>query len=126
MHNFFLLFAAFNGAVAVGLGAFGAHALKKHLSADMLAVWQTAVQYHFIHLLALLAVALIMRQSLDKPALSLVLAGGGFCLGMLLFCGSLYWLALSGPRWLGPITPLGGLLFMAGWLSLFSHALPLR
>ena len=126
MSHTFLFLAALNGAVAVALGAFGAHALKLRLSADMLAVWQTAVQYHFIHLLALLVVALLARELPDKAHLSLTISGVGFVLGMLLFCGSLYGLALGGPRWLGPITPLGGLTFIIAWLALAYHALPLR
>lgn len=107
---------AFSGFTAVALGAFGSHGLKSKLSETSLGVWQTAVQYHFYHTLALLAVAILLQRTVANTWLS---ASGGLMLaGVLLFCGSLYWLALGGPRWLGPITPLGGLCFMLGWLCL--------
>lgn len=113
----FMLFATFNGALAVGLGAFGAHALKQSLSPGALQTWHTAVQYQFIHVLALLALALCLKVFGINWAGKW--AGISFMLGILFFCGSLYWLAVGGPRWLGPITPLGGLLFITGWV-LFS------
>lgn len=116
MVQLFLLFAAVNGALAVTLGAFGAHALKQSLSAAALQTWHTAVQYHFVHVLALLAVAILLKV-MGMNAAGKV-AGIAFIAGIALFCGSLYWLALGGPRWLGPITPLGGLAFIAGWLAL--------
>lgn len=119
--KYFLVFAALNGLLAVGLGAFGAHALKAKLSPAMLAVWQTAVQYHFYHVLALIGVVLMLRQGWQSGWLAI--SGWLFCLGILLFCGSLYALALGGPRWLGPVTPLGGLAFMVGWISLLFAAL---
>ncbi len=108
-----LLVASFALAAAVALGAFGAHALKSRLAPDMLSVYQTAVQYHFWHALGLFALALLMLQW-DAPLLSwaawLLLAG------LMLFSGSLYLLALTGARWLGAITPLGGIAFIAAWL----------
>ncbi len=116
MQKFFLLIAATYGFLAVALGAFGAHALKDTLSEAALATWQTAVQYHFYHAFALFGVALYMRS--NASAL-LNYSGFAFCLGLILFCASLYGLALGGPRWLGPITPVGGLLFMVGWGLLF-------
>ncbi|HEY7774545.1 MAG TPA: DUF423 domain-containing protein [Marinagarivorans sp.] len=119
MTHIFLAFAAINGAVAVMLGAFGAHALKQSLSASALQTWHTAVQYHFIHVLALLALGVLLRFA--GEAVAGKVAGIAFMLGMLLFCGSLYWLALGGPRWLGPITPLGGLAFIVGWLALAGY-----
>lgn len=99
---------------AVALGAFGAHALKDALTeAGTSAVWQTAVDYHMWHALALvLCAALPVSGRAGRSAILL------FMVGILLFSGSLYWLALGGPRWLGPITPLGGLSFMAGWAAL--------
>jgi len=103
------------GFLAVMLGAFGAHALKKRLAPDLQDVWHTAVEYHVYHALALLAVGLLAR-SLQAPLLNA--AGACFALGVLLFSGSLYALALSGIRVLGAITPLGGLLFLAGWACL--------
>ncbi len=116
----FLTITAASGALAVILGAFGAHALKARLDEQALAVWQTAVQYHFVHTLALLGLSILMQQTTRSSALttSAVL----FTLGMLFFSGSLYLLALGGPRWLGPVTPLGGALFIAAWSSLLIYA----
>src|SRR5689334_11036433 len=116
MAKIYLLFAALNGALAVLLGAFGAHGLKQRLSTDMLAVYQTGVQYHFYHTLALFAVALLMLQWPLNTTLrwSALL----FCIGIVIFCGSLYLLSISGLRWLGAITPIGGVAFIAGWLAL--------
>lgn len=112
----YLVIAALSGFFAVALGAFGAHGLKQRLSADMLAVFQTGVQYQFYHTFALLAVALLM---LHMPANnSLRWSGILFIAGIAVFSGSLYVLSLSGVRWLGAITPLGGVAFMAGWLLL--------
>jgi len=104
-----LLFAA------VGLGAFGAHALKARLAPDMQAIWQTAVQYHAWHALGLLAVGLFTMQRPDAPGASL--AAWLFVAGIVLFSGSLYALALSGVRGLGAVTPFGGVAFLAGWLA---------
>ena len=108
-----LLVASLALAAAVALGAFGAHALKTRLEPDMLATYQTAVQYHFWLALGLFALALLMLQW-DAPALTL--AGWLLLAGLLLFCGSLYLLALTGARWLGAITPLGGIASIAAWL----------
>ena len=107
--------AAAYGFLAVALGAFGAHALKARLSAEMLAVWRTGVEYHFYHALALLLLGIIARQT---PSPLLNASGYCFALGVLLFSGSLYALALSEVRILGAVTPLGGLLFLAGWALL--------
>lgn len=107
--------AAAYGFLAVALGAFGAHALKARLSAEMLAVWRTGVEYHFYHALALLLLGIIARQT---PSPLLNASGYCFALGVLLFSGSLYALALSDVRILGAVTPLGGLLFLAGWALL--------
>ncbi len=113
----FLLIAALGGACAVLLGAFGAHALKASLSQSMMNTWQTAVQYQFYHCLALLLVAILMRQGLMGGWINV--SGFLFVGGILFFCLSLYLLALGGPRWLGPVTPVGGLFFIAAWCSLF-------
>ena len=104
-----LLFAA------VGLGAFGAHALKARLAPDMQAIWQTAVHYHAWHALGLLALGLFTMQRPDAPGASL--AAWLFVAGIALFSGSLYALALSGVRGLGAVTPFGGVAFLAGWLA---------
>jgi uncharacterized membrane protein YgdD (TMEM256/DUF423 family) len=117
----FLIVAASSGALAVVLGAFGAHALKARLDQSALAVWQTAVQYHFFHTLALLVLVVLMQHG--PKSTSLILSAAFFSLGLLLFSGSLYGLALGGPRWLGPVTPLGGTLFIAGWISLLIYGI---
>lgn len=120
MSQYFLMIAAGSGFFAVLLGAFGAHSLKSRLSESLMSAFQTGVQYHFYHTLALLAVALLMQRSVMTTWV--VSAGYSFIAGILLFSGSLYALAFGGPRWLGPVTPLGGLCFMAGWLCLLISA----
>lgn len=111
-----LTLAALAGAVAVMTGAFGAHALKARLTPDLLVVWQTAVQYHFWHALALGLIGMLTLHRPDSRALRT--AGWLMMLGLLLFSGSLYALALTGVRGLGAVTPLGGLAFIGGWLAL--------
>jgi uncharacterized membrane protein YgdD (TMEM256/DUF423 family) len=103
--------------VGVGLGAFGAHGLRDRLDERMLGAWETAVQYHLIHALALILIAALVSRASSVPA-SVHVAGGLILAGQLLFAGSIYGLALTGMRWLGPITPLGGLALMLGWLVL--------
>lgn len=116
--KFFLTWAALNGMAAVALGAFGAHGLRGKLPGSLLSAYETAVQYHFYHVFALLFVSLfIMVRRTDSTLL--VLSAWGFAVGMLLFSGSLYGLALGGPRWLGPVTPLGGLCLLMAWALLF-------
>lgn len=112
----FLLLAAISGFLAVGLGAFGAHGLKTKLTPDLLAVYRTAVEYQFYHTLALLAVGLLLLHWPQNTWLKG--SGWAFVAGMLIFSGSLYLLALTGTRWLGAITPIGGAAFLAGWLLL--------
>lgn len=114
----FWLLGSFFGLTGVSLGAFGAHALDARLEAlDTKAVWETAVDYQMWHALALLVLAWS-----PKASRRLSIAGACFGVGTLLFSGSLYWLALEGPRWLGPVTPIGGLLFIVGWLLLIATA----
>jgi len=99
---------------AVLFGAFGAHALRETLSAhDSIQIWETAVRYQMWHALTLILLSMI---SLSKPIPKMT--GLCFVVGTLLFSGSLYGLALDGPKWLGPVTPLGGLCLMVGWLLL--------
>lgn len=100
------------GFIAVAFGAFGAHALKSRLSTEMLEIWKTANEYHFYHALALVLVGLLARQT-RMPGLDVT--AGCMLAGVLIFSGSLYLLALTGTRWLGAITPIGGLFFLAGW-----------
>jgi uncharacterized membrane protein YgdD (TMEM256/DUF423 family) len=108
-----LLYAGVLLALATACGAFGAHALRGVLSAERLALWETAVRYQFFHALGLLAVGLTLRE-LPLPALRA--AAVLIVAGVLLFSGSLYALALGGTRVLGLLTPLGGLCWIAGWL----------
>ena len=117
----FLQFAALNGLLAVMLGAFGAHAFRGELTADLMHAYETAVQYHFWHALALLCVGLLVIQNNDNPCL--IASGIFFALGLVLFPGSLYFLAISDIRYIvgmpvGLITPIGGLMFILAWLLL--------
>jgi len=115
MHiKIFLAIAACSGFLAVALGAFGAHGLRNKLDQSLMSAYETGVQYHFYHTFAILAIALLIRELGEKTLL--VFSGYAFLIGILLFSGSLYAMALGGPRWLGPITPLGGLAFLIAWL----------
>lgn len=103
-------------ALAVGLGAFGAHGLKTRLTADMLEIFETAVRYHFYHALGLLAVGLVAMHLPESGYLKW--SGWLMLAGIVIFSGSLYLLSISGVRWLGAITPAGGLSFIAAWILL--------
>ncbi|MDB5055959.1 MAG: hypothetical protein JWM44_4009 [Bacilli bacterium] len=116
MFRTFLFLGSVNAFLAVALGAFGAHQLKKMLSADMLSVYQTGVQYQMYHALALIVIALVSTKVPNSAALSW--SGWLFFTGIVLFSGSLYALSLSGIKNLGAITPLGGLAFLIGWVML--------
>ena len=116
MAKLFITLASLSGMLAVILGAFGAHGLRGKLDDYAMGVFETAVQYHFYHTLALVAVGLL---ALHQPHTALLRSSGWlFVLGLVLFSGSLYALSLSGIKWLGAITPLGGLAFIAGWACL--------
>ena len=104
---------------AVGLGAFGAHALKQRLSPEMLAIFETGVRYHVYHALGLFAVAWVADKN---PAGWANTAGWALTAGIVIFSGSLYLLSITGVRWLGAITPIGGVAFLAGWILLFLAA----
>ena len=114
--QFTLVLAAISGLLSVAFGAFGAHALRDRLDDYAQSVYTTAVQYQFYHSLALLALGLLLMQFPHSSLLksSAVL----FLLGILMFSGSLYVLSFTGARWLGAITPLGGLAFIAAWACL--------
>lgn len=112
----FLVLGCINAMLAVMLGAFAAHGLKKVLPVDLLATFATGVQYHFYHAVGLIAVGFI---AIHLPASMQVRLTGWFMLaGILLFSGSLYLLALTGVRWLGAITPFGGVCFIIAWALL--------
>lgn len=115
---------AISGFLAVALGAFAAHALKHQLADDMLQIFKTATEYQMFHALALVLVGFISQQTKDYSQNYLTLSAIAFILGSLFFCGSLYALALGLPKLLGFITPIGGLLFLAGWLALAIHFWP--
>jgi uncharacterized membrane protein YgdD (TMEM256/DUF423 family) len=116
MDRTFFLIGAVSAFVGVAAGAFGAHALKSRLSVDMLNAFEVGVRYQMYHALGLFAVAWAQTR---WPGSALIPASGWlFVAGTLLFSGSLYLLSLTGARWLGAITPLGGLAFIAGWLCL--------
>ena len=121
MQTFFLKAAAISGALAVTLGAFGAHALKQILNEKYLATFETAVRYQFYHVFALLAVGMLFSQF---PNNYLLWSGRLFFYGMLIFSGSLYLLTFfeamgqQGFKWLGAVTPIGGLCLSAGWVLL--------
>lgn len=102
-------------AVAVAIGAFGAHGLKAHLSNEMLQTYKTGVEYHFYHALGLLLIGVL---SISYPSGLLNWSAILLAIGIVLFSGSLYVLAISGIKWIGAITPLGGLSFIAGWIFL--------
>jgi uncharacterized membrane protein YgdD (TMEM256/DUF423 family) len=115
MRRHFSTIAALSGFLAVAAGAFGAHALRARLEPDLLAVFETGARYQMYHALALYVAAFLGR---DEECVWATRAGWCFIVGTVLFSGSLYALALSGTRALGAITPLGGVAFLAGWLSL--------
>lgn len=117
----FVALGSVNAALAVILGAFGAHALKARISPEMLSVYHTASQYHFYHALGMLLVGVLASQLRASGALQL----SGFLMlaGIVLFSGSLYVLAVTGITWLGAITPLGGVAFIAAWVVLAWAAL---
>jgi len=108
-----LISAALAALLAVAFGAFGAHGMKNMLSEADMAIYRTAVDYHMWHALGLALIGLLAERYPDARGFRW--AGGAMMIGLLLFSGSLYALSLSGLRWLGMITPLGGLSFMAGW-----------
>ena len=106
------------GTTAIFLGAFGAHGLVDKVTPERLANWHTAANYHLMHALALLALALFAKAT----GRSITLPATLFSVGIVFFSGSIYLLVLTGQKWLGPITPLGGLLMAAGWISLIALA----
>jgi uncharacterized membrane protein YgdD (TMEM256/DUF423 family) len=120
MIKILMICAGLSGFVGVALGAFGAHALKASLSAEMLMVYRTGVDYQFVHTLALMIVIVL---ALKFPAVGLwKLSGIFFLVGIIIFSGSLYTLALSGIKVIGAITPIGGLCFLIGWMLFIGAA----
>ncbi|HEY8477334.1 MAG TPA: DUF423 domain-containing protein [Chloroflexota bacterium] len=120
MDRLFLGVGAALAFLAVAAGAFGAHGLRGRLSPEDLGTFETGVRYHMYHALALLAVAWVASRT---SGAAVAVAGALFVAGIVLFSGSLYLLSLTGTRWLGAITPFGGLAFLLGWLALLWIAL---
>jgi|TARA_B110000881_G_C18547201_1_gene501907 uncharacterized membrane protein YgdD (TMEM256/DUF423 family) len=113
MSKLIIILAGMNGFLAVSIGAFAAHMLRDRLSPELLNTFQTGVQYHMYHTLALFGIGLLM---LNFPASSLLRISAYLMMtGIFLFSGSLYLLSITGIRWLGAVTPLGGLCFLAAW-----------
>lgn len=119
---FFIIAGAINAAIAVALGAFGAHALKDKLTERYLDIWETAVQYQMFHAIGLLAIGILMSSALLGPSTQLSWAGYLLLAGIIIFSGSLYALSLSGVGILGAITPIGGVAFIIGWIMLIIAA----
>ncbi len=115
MDRTFLILGALSAFLAVAVGAFGAHALRRRLTPDLLNVFEIGVRYQMYHALALLAVAALRPE---LPGALMTASGWLFVVGTVLFSGSLYGLSLTGIRRLGAVTPLGGLAFLAGWLCM--------
>ena len=111
----FFVVASISGFLSVALGAFGAHALKEKIAPEMLTVFETGVRYQFYHTFALFVVGWAVQK---YPAANFLPAGWCFVAGILLFSGSLYALALTSTRWLGAVTPFGGLALLTGWFWL--------
>jgi uncharacterized membrane protein YgdD (TMEM256/DUF423 family) len=114
--KYLFLFTALSGFVSVGMGAFGAHGLRGKVEENLFHAFETAVAYQISHTLALFGVCVLLQ--IWGMKLSLQLAAYAFMLGIVLFSGSLYGLALTGMKWLGPITPIGGLTLLTGWALL--------
>lgn len=115
MERMFFVVGALSAFMGVAAGAFGAHGLKSHLSAEMLSVFEVGVRYQMYHAFALIAAAWAQAK---WPSVLVTTGGWLFVVGTILFSGSLYLLSVTGIRWLGMITPLGGLAFLAGWICL--------
>lgn len=115
MDRFFFIVGAIMAFLAVALGAFGAHALKNRLTPDMLEIFEVGVRYHMYHAFGLLAVAWATSR---WPESNVTAAGWAFIVGIIIFSGSLYILSMTGMRWFGAVTPLGGLAFLIGWAIL--------
>lgn len=114
MSRLAILLGAGNAALAILFGAFAAHALRNSLSEQMLSIFQTAVDYHLYHALGLIIIGLLISQRSYSRLLNL--SAIAMLVGIIVFCGSLYLLSLTGKSWLGMITPLGGVTFIASWI----------
>src|SRR5690625_1681136 len=111
----FLMLGVINGFLAVALGAFGAHGLEGKVSEKALGIWEKAVQYYMFHSMALVVTALLLSKI---QSVSITWSGWLFFVGIILFSGSLYLYSTSGAKWLAMITPIGGVVFLVGWVVL--------
>ncbi len=118
--TYWIVFGSVLAGLSVVVGAFGAHGLRERLTPEMLQIYEIGARYQMYHALALLAVGLIQIK-IDHPMLNV--AGWCFVVGIVIFSGSLYALSITGQRWLGMITPIGGLVFILGWAALAYSAL---
>lgn len=118
MTRFFLAVASILAGLAVAGGAFASHALRERLSDRALEIWETATRYQMYHALALMLIAILLTRPDNFTSMLLNIAGWAFIGGILLFSGSLYILSLSQIKWLGAITPFGGIAFLVGWTCL--------
>jgi uncharacterized membrane protein YgdD (TMEM256/DUF423 family) len=116
MPRMFIVAGSLLAGLGVILGAFGAHVLKNQLSTELLVIYHTAVNYHIYHALGLILIGILSSQ----PQTESLITWSGYCLlaGIVLFCGSLYLLSITGQRWLGAVTPFGGTAFILGWVLL--------
>ncbi|MEZ4618665.1 MAG: DUF423 domain-containing protein [Caldilineaceae bacterium] len=116
MERLFFILASILGGLGVALGAFGAHAMRGRIAENLLANYETGVRYHFYHALALVAVVVAIQRwpNSNLP----IIAGWLFVAGIVIFSGSLYIMAFTGLRWLGAITPIGGVALIAAWICL--------
>ena len=114
MHKGFIVIGCVLAAMGVIMGAFGAHGLESHLSADKLEIYETAVDYHFYHALGLIVLGTVTKTTESSPLM--IWSGSSMLAGIVLFSGSLYLLALTGLSWLGILTPFGGTAFIIAWL----------
>jgi len=121
MARIFVLFGSINAFLAVSLGAFGAHGLSGRLAPDLMSVWQTGATYHLVHALGLLLVGVLLHQ--HDEAFYIRWAGWLLLVGIILFSGSLYLLALTDVRTFGVITPIGGVSLLGGWAALAAATL---
>ena len=115
MPKLFISLGAFNAFIAVAAGAFAAHSIKNSLSESYLATFRTAAEYQFYHALGLIIIGILLSNEYKQ---STVISGWIMLTGIILFSGSLYTLSLTGTRWLGMITPIGGLCFLISWLTI--------
>jgi uncharacterized membrane protein YgdD (TMEM256/DUF423 family) len=119
MERLFLILGALSAFLGVAAGAFGAHGLKSRISAEMLSVFEVGVRYQMYHAFALITVAYLQAK---WPSSIVTVGGWLFVIGTILFSGSLYFMSVGGVKWLGAITPIGGLSFLAGWICMMVAA----